>query len=195
MKFIDGKICLVNVNVTYLHELHKASNEVPFAEGYKNKPFIGVLFLNKDVKYVVPLSSAKEKHKRWKNEGADYFVIYELAKKQAMSDTDIYIEIPACETPAKVKHLLSVLDLKKMIPVTDDVYTAVNVNIADSDVEDTKKYKKLLEKELQFCIGLKDKILQKADKLYEKQKKRGNVRFCVDFAAVEEVCKNYTVKA
>ena len=48
MKFIDGKICLVNVNVTYLHELHKASNEVPFAEGYKNKPFIGAGFKEND---------------------------------------------------------------------------------------------------------------------------------------------------
>ena len=84
MQFVDDKVCLVNVDVDYLHELHKASSEVPFAEGYKNKPFVGILILNADIKYVVPLSSAKEKHKGWKNESQDYFIIYEIAKKQAM---------------------------------------------------------------------------------------------------------------
>ncbi|MBO6203340.1 MAG: type III toxin-antitoxin system ToxN/AbiQ family toxin [Selenomonas sp.] len=195
MQFIDDKICLVNVNVAYLHELHKVSSEVPFAEGYQNKPFVGILILNNDINYVIPLSSAKEKHKKWKNEGQDYFIIYEVSNKQAMSAADIYTELDDCETSDKVKHLLSVLDLKKMIPVTDDVCNAVDVNIAESDIKDVKKYKKLLEKELQCCIELKNKILQKAEKLYTKQIQRRNVRFCVDFAAVEEVCKNYTVNA
>ena len=191
MQFVDDKVCLVNVDVDYLHELHKASSEVPFAEGYKNKPFVGILILNADIKYVVPLSSAKEKHKGWKNESQDYFIIYEIAKKQAMSDNDIYTTSDEREASDVVKHILSVLDLKKMIPVADGIYSAVDVNIADSDTKDVKKYKKLLEKELRFCIGVKDKILIKAEKLYVKQKQRKNVRFCVDFSAVEEVCKKY----
>lgn len=34
--------------------------------GYDNKPYIGILVNKNDRKYVIPLSSAKDKHKTWK---------------------------------------------------------------------------------------------------------------------------------
>ncbi|ORU01117.1 hypothetical protein D081_0565 [Anaerovibrio sp. JC8] len=106
-----------------------------------------------------------------------------------MSKKDIYFSLNNSESPKKVKHILAVLDLKKMIPVSEDLYSEVNINAADSDTEEIRKYKKLLEKELQFCIKIKDEIVNKATKIYIKQKEKGNVRFCVDFTAVEEFFK------
>ena len=41
-------------------------------------------------------------------------------------------------------HILSILDIKKMIPIVDGVYSRVNINPDDTDTNDVKKYKDLL---------------------------------------------------
>lgn len=43
-----------------------------------------------------------------------------------------------------VKHILSVMDIKKMIPIVDGVYSRVNINPDDTDTDEVKKYKDLL---------------------------------------------------
>ena len=49
-----------------------------------------------------------------------------------------------------VKHILSVLDIKKMIPIVDGLYSRVNLNSDNSDTDEMKKYKDLLNKEYVF---------------------------------------------
>ena len=64
-----------------------------------------------DRKYVIPLSSAKEKHKAWKNVDKECYLIYEIVKKSCMGQNDIWVEAEQ----DNVKHILSVLDIKKII--------------------------------------------------------------------------------
>jgi ABC-type polysaccharide transport system permease subunit len=71
------------------------------------------------------------------------------------------------QLPPMVKHIFSVIDLKKMIPVNSCVYTPVYINPTAQDSVDVIKYKILLTKELRFCIKIKDALLKKASKLYQ----------------------------
>ena len=169
MKFIDDRIRLVNVYVNYLSELHQVSEEVRCAQGYQNKPFIGMLIQNDNMKYIIPLSSAKPKHKGWKDESNYCFLIYEIVDKSVIPNNSIYVSTNDSSYPNQVKHILSVLDLKKMIPVPEEVYSFIDVNAKDSDTKELQKYKDLLDKELKFCLTIKNKILEKAKKLYIKQ--------------------------
>lgn len=92
----------------------------------------------------------------------------------------------ATDDDTKVKHILSAVDIKKMIPVTDDVISFVNFNIAEGDSEEVTKYKDLLNKEYAFCVKIVDDILLKASKIYDKQISSGKVQmFACDFAKLE----------
>ena len=53
------------VNPDYLEYLNQIDSEVYYNPSYRNsiKPFVGIENYN----YFIPISSAKEKHKRWKN--------------------------------------------------------------------------------------------------------------------------------
>ncbi|MEE1180737.1 MAG: type III toxin-antitoxin system ToxN/AbiQ family toxin, partial [Treponema sp.] len=93
------------------------------------------------------------------------------------------------------KHILSVMDLKKMIPIKTGLYTEVQLNPLKSDSNAEKKYKVLLNIEYLFCLKIKDSIIQKASRLYEKQMKTGRVvPFCCDFKLLEEKCREYRVE-
>ena len=68
MFILEGKLTFINIDQSYLKKLHDACSEVYYKpSGYENKPYIGILINKNDIKYVIPLSSAKEKHKTWKN--------------------------------------------------------------------------------------------------------------------------------
>lgn len=68
MFILEGKLTFINIEQSYLKKLHDACSEVYYKpSGYENKPYIGILINKNDGKYVIPLSSAKEKHKTWKN--------------------------------------------------------------------------------------------------------------------------------
>lgn len=68
MFILEGKLTFINIEQSYLKKLHDACSEVYYKpSGYENKPYIGILINKNDRKYVIPLSSAKEKHKTGKN--------------------------------------------------------------------------------------------------------------------------------
>ena len=72
---LDGNLKFVNVDMDYLKHLHNACSEVFYKPNdYDNKPYLGVLMTNNDKKYVLPLTSAKEKHKTWKDAYPDRFL-------------------------------------------------------------------------------------------------------------------------
>lgn len=91
----------------YLHEYCPEVYYKPV--GYENKPYLGILITNDEIQYVIPLSSAKEKHKSWKNIESDRFLIYEVCKKNTISKQAVYKKM----SDGTVEHLLSVIDLKK----------------------------------------------------------------------------------
>ncbi len=187
---LDGKLTFINIDQAYLKKLHDACSEVFYKpRGYDKKPYVGILIREDNKKYVIPLSSAKEKHKTWKNVGKDWFLVYEIAKIVNMGTNDIWVAMEG----DNVKHILSVIDIKKMIPIVDGVYSQVNLNPSVSDPDDVKKYKDLLNKEYSFCLKVVSDVIKKANKLYEKQMKTGKVvKFCCDFKALEEVSKEET---
>ncbi len=182
---LEGKLTFINIDQSYLKKLHDACSEVYYKpSGYENKPYIGILINKNDKKYVIPLSSAKEKHKTWKNVDKECYLVYEMAKKSSMGQGDIWVVAEEDD----VKHILSVMDIKKMIPIVDGVYSRVNINPDDTDTDDIKKYKDLLNKEYSFCLKVIDEVIRKANKLYDKQIATGKVvKFCCDFKALEEV--------
>lgn len=180
----------VNVNMNFLKILHEASSEVYYqAKDYEHKPYLGILLSSRNYKYVIPLTSVKEKHTKWKIEDKDRLLIYDIVDKTQMVDNDFYIEKDDCET---YYHIWAAMDIKKMIPVVDNVITYVDMTHKDSETEDIKKYKDLLNKEFAFLIKIKDKIIQKANKVYEKQVNTKNgLKFCCDFKALEKVVDDY----
>lgn len=182
---LEGKLTFINIDPNYLKKLHEACSEVYYkSSGYENKPYIGIMINKNDRKYVMPLSSAKEKHKKWKNVDKDCYLVYETAKKSNMGKADIWVDLES----DNVKHILSVMDIKKMIPIVDGVYSRVNINPNDSDSDDVKKYKDLLNKEYSFCLKIINEVIGKVNKLYDKQMETGKVaKFCCDFKALEEV--------
>ena len=68
-----------------------------------------------------------------------------------------------------IEHLLSVIDLKKMIPIKEELYIKVDLIHTETDSEEIRNYKNLMNKEFSFCLKIMNLIIQKASKLYEKQ--------------------------
>ncbi len=189
---LEDKLTFININHDYLKYLYKYCPEVYYKPiGYDNKPYIGILLNENNQQYVIPLSSAKEKHKSWKNIESDRFLIYEKADNKVLSSSAICKEMPDGNT----EHLLSVIDLKKMIPIKNGLYTKVNLVHSSTDSEETRNYKNLMNKEFAFCLKILHLIIQKASKVYEKQMTTGKVvKFCCDFKLLEEKCKDYLVE-
>ena len=181
----------ITIDQNYLKTLHDSCREVYYKPtGYEKKPYIGILIEEKGVEYVIPLSSAKEKHKSWKNVDTDRFLIFENCKTAETGTKDIYVK----NKDGTFKHILSVIDLKKMIPIKSGLYSEVDLNPSKKDSVQEIKYKVLLNIEYTFCLKIIDSVIQKASKLYEKQISTGKViKFCCDFKLLEEKCREYPV--
>ena len=181
----------ITIDQNYLKTLHDSCREVYYKPtGYEKKPYIGILIEEKGVEYVIPLSSAKEKHKSWKNVDTDRFLIFENCKTAETGTKDIYVK----NKDGTFKHILSVIDLKKMIPIKSGLYSEVDLNPSKKDSVQEIKYKVLLNIEYTFCLKIIDSVIQKASKLYEKQISTGKgIKFCCDFKLLEEKCREYTV--
>ena len=69
---LKNNLKFITINQDYLKYLHSFCSEVYYKPtGYETKPYIGILVQENNVEYVIPLSSAKEKHKTWKNVDVD----------------------------------------------------------------------------------------------------------------------------
>ena len=52
----------------------------------------------------------------------------------------------------------------------------------------------LMNKEYSFCLKIMNSIIQKANKIYDKQMETGKViKFCCDFKLLEQKCEEYKV--
>ena len=186
---LTGNLKFVNVDINFLKKLHEISSEVFYKESdYQNKPYLGILLSSDCFKYVIPLTSAKEKHKSWKVLDNDKLLVYAKIKKSELHDKDIWIKSPFDNAESDdVLHIYSAIDLKKMIPIKDSVIKDVNINIDENDTIDEKHYKDLLQNEYNFCVGNIDDIILRANKVYDKQvHKKNGLRFCCDFKALEK---------
>ena len=65
-------------------------------------------------------------------------------------------------------------------------------SLEESDTDEIKKYKDLLNKEYSFCVKIIDEVIEKVNKLYGKQMDTGKIsKFCCDFKKLEEVADKY----
>lgn len=111
-----------------------------------------------------------------------------MAKKSCMGQNDIWVNVDE----ENVKHILSVIDIKKMIPIIEGVYCRININPEDNDTEEMRKYKDLLNKEYIFCLKIIDDVVNKVNKLYSKQISTGKIaKFCCDFKALEKAADTW----
>ena len=157
------------VNPDYLEYLNQIDSEVYYNPLYRNsiKPFVGIIVGIENYNYFIPIYSAKEKHKRWKNVSDEHFLIYEVIDNSITINGDIY----KYYSDEEKMHILSILDIKKMIPVPTGCYERI-----EFDELDDIRYKDLFEKEYAFCLRVKTKLLKKVEKLYQKQKETGIIR-------------------
>ncbi len=200
---------IVNVDINYMRALYNADSEVMFRDGdsYRNKPFLGILITNDSQKYVIPLTSAKPKHRLWPDSNKGFYRIYEIIdiRTTPYDNKDIIVDItnnsyftqrgiPEDEFVYYKKRILSVLEIRKMIPVIDSVYSIVDLSTGNPELshEDVLR-RNLMYKEYIFCKSIKDGILSKASKIYKKQIETGNVlRYHCNYKALEQVAKNYS---
>ena len=90
------------------------------------------------------------------------------------------------------KRILSVIEIKKMIPVVDGVYSLADLSINSGLSKDERNWRTLTYKEYLFCKDVKDGILQRAKKIYEKQMRTGKVlKFHCDYKKLESVACSY----
>ena len=188
---LKDKLTFINIDQNYLKYLHDNCSEVYYKPiKYDNKPYLGILINEDNNQYVLPLSSAKEKHKSWKNIESDRFLIYEICDKNSLSKNAVFKE----NNNGSVTHIFSVLDLKKMLPVKEGVYTKVDLVTDKNDSIELRNYKNLMNKEYSFCLKIMNSIIQKANKIYDKQMETGKViKFCCDFKLLEQKCEEYKV--
>lgn len=89
---LEGNLSFIYIEQSYIKKLHDACSEVYYKDSdYERKPYIGILISNNNKRYVIPLSSAKEKHKSWKNVNKECYLIYEKVKRACMGQKDIKI--------------------------------------------------------------------------------------------------------
>ena len=176
------------VDTAYLKYLNEAEPEVYFstASDYRRKPFLGIVVMINGYSYFIPLSSRNAKHTAWKSRSNEHFLIYEIVSKDTLRDTDVFK--PHSNT--EVKKLLAVVDLKKMVPVPDNLYSRINfATLAD------ERYRSLLRKEYEFRLEIKDDILNNADMIYTRQAESKKVYpFYCNFSKLEKLCDEYTQK-
>ena len=186
----DNRIVFITIDQNYLRTLYNACSEVYFRTfDYDKKPYVGVLITVDGNRYAAPLTSAKEKHKAWKNYDNGKMVIYENVNPSNMSKNDIW----KLNIDGTAKHILSVLNIAKMIPLKEGLYNIVNVNPDSNDTPEQSRYKNLLNKELQFCVSNKEKIIRESEKIYSKQITTGKIYFgYCDFKALEVARDSYS---
>ncbi len=189
MRVEFNELGIYNIDVPYLKHLHDdIDSEVYYAPSrYETKPFLGIVVGIGDYTYFIPFSSSKPKHLKWKNVAPDHYLIYEVVKKDSLSPKAVCKP----DNGGMVRHIIAVLDMKKMIPVPAGCYSKVDF----SKITDTT-YKAILEKEYRFCQSIQDGILKKVAQIYSEQKESGTVRkFYCNFAALEAACDEYKKEA
>lgn len=141
----------VFIDTAYLKYLHNYDSEIFFSADtdYSKKPHLGILINCHGRKYVIPLTSAKRKHSGWRDVTATNYRIYEeIDIRTTVTDRyDVIVNqtdinklrqngIPEEEFAYHKKRILSVLEIKKMLPVVEGVYSYAELSTRSTEIED-----------------------------------------------------------
>jgi len=202
MKF--DKVQFVYIDMDYLKKLNEIEPEIFFDaenKNYKEKPHLGILLNNEGREYVIPLTSAKEKHKTWDDVTASWYRIYEIIEKSEIRENDIIVDIknrdvlnriPLEEQENYKQRILAVLDIRKMFPVKKEVYTKIKFEISTKASHQENQRMALMMKEYSFILNISDKIAEKASKIYKKQIEKNKVlKYHCDYRKLEKFVDEY----
>ena len=179
---------LYRIDINYIKYLHSIDDQVFYDSypGYKRKPYLGIIVNLNDYEYCIPLTSAKVRQLGWANISEHNYIIYENVDLSVIKPDDVYMQIGSSSV---CKKLLSVLEIRKMIPVDASLYTFIDFS-QEADIA----YKALLEKEYRFLLPFKEDILKKANVLHGKQKTSGVIKTCYcTFSKLEQAYEKYKV--
>ncbi len=132
-----SRLHLYNIDIKYIRNLSKIDNNIMSVSPQINKqtrPFVGIVVICNNLKYCIPLSSPKPKHLSMRND-IDFSKIFDKSNK-----------------------LIGVLNFNNMIPVYEDVLKEIDIRIFPQDDSYTKKYKALLNDQLDWCNNNKEGI-------------------------------------
>lgn len=204
MKF--SKVQFVYIDIDYLKAMNEADSEIFYDENnkeYKFKLHLGMLINQEDREYVIPLTSAKEKHKKWADVSGEWYRIYEIIDitTTPVRKNDIIVDIKnqdllkniPLETRKNYKQrILSVLDIRKMFPVKKGVYTKIKFEISSrASIADNQRMALML-KEYNFICNIKEKIEEKAEKIYVKQQKKNKIlKYHCNYKKLEQASDEY----
>ncbi|MDD2959338.1 MAG: type III toxin-antitoxin system ToxN/AbiQ family toxin [Lachnospiraceae bacterium] len=89
------------------------------------------------------------------------------------------------------QRILSILEIKKMFPIIDGAFTYAELDIINGLDEEELHRRILMQKEYQFCVGIRDDIQKKASKIYKKQMDSGKVlKFHCNFKKLETMAES-----
>ena len=203
MKF--DKIQFVYIDVDYLRYLHSIDSEIFFDEknNYEAKPHLGILLNNNKREYVIPLTSAKEKHRTWADVSAGWYRIYEIIDTTItpVCGDDIVVDIKNQEIIKKLdkdklvnykQRIISVLDMRKMFPVDKKIYKEIRFIVAGNVSKADQQRHFLMLKEYNFLSNIKEDIENKTTKIYDKQIKEKRVlKYHCNYKRLEEALDKY----
>lgn len=159
----------------YVRNLHKIDSHVMSVSpqvGKDSRVFIGIIVLCQKHKYCIPLSSCKPKHINIRDK-IDFSKIYDGDKP------------------------IAVLNFNNMIPVEDAQLTPLDIHIKNNDSPQLKNYKRLCQKELEWCRRHQYDISNKANVLYDKYVSNEPLSCrnrCLPFLKLEAECAKYNAK-
>ena len=203
MKYQDFKFVLLNLS--YIKKLYEIDKEVFFNQNlkYELKPYLGILITNNGREYAIPLTSAKPKHAKWRDVTEDNYRIYEIIDTRIakIKNNDVIVpitntsilKVDSCDYIYFKKKILSILEIKKMIPLIENCYKIVDFNLSSSKEELDRN--NLMKKEYLFCKKIREKILNKANKIYNYQITFGIIKpFYCNFKLLEQKCMEWEEK-
>ena len=172
----EPRLRLYTIDMKYVRNLAKTDDNVMSVSPQSGKairPFVGIIVLVNGRKYCIPLSSPKKKFENKKN-GVDFFRIMDSGSKK----------------------LIGVLNINNMLPIEDCLLTPVDLKIRPNDSPKTISYKELMKNQLSFCQHHQDKIVKRANRLYEivvqyPESNRNLVKRCCDFKKLEIILEKY----
>lgn len=175
----NDRLRLYRLDALYVQALQQVDHNVMStspAEGKDNRPFVGVVIPHGDLRYCIPLSSPKPKHRHMKAD-RDFSKIVDKNGK-----------------------LIAVLNFNNMIPVTDVVLLDLDLTIHAGDASSIRAYKELMRDQLRWCNENRELIVRKARKLYQivvehPASARGLVKRCCDFKRLERVLEKWAKSA
>lgn len=158
------------VDNAYIAHLKKVDSRVPDNYG-GGKPFIGIVLEMNGFKYLAPLTSYKPKQDHIRTDAPSCVKLHERRNPN---------------------NKLGMIQLNNMIPVSDQVITALD--IANED----PRYQRMLYKQLEYIKTVKVDITDKAGKLYKLvcvDKHATFVKLSCDFQALEQAHATYQAAA